>query len=94
MEKLLRYILLANFAAFIAFAIDKQRAQRKSTWRTPEVELWAFALFGGAPGALLAMKVFHHKTHKPAFRIGMPILVVVQIVFIGYCILKGFGYLG
>lgn len=75
----LLYILSVNLGGFIAFFIDKRRSVR-SKWRIPEATLMTFALLGGAPGCLLAMKAFRHKTQKPLFYIGIPAILILQIV--------------
>lgn len=75
------YILGINLIGFILMAIDKSKA-RRSKWRIPEATLFLFAIFGGSLGSLLGMKVFRHKTQKPAFYIGMPLILVIQVVAI------------
>ena len=57
----------ASLLCFLAYWKDKNAAQNNN-WRTPENTLHTFALFGGWPGALLAQKVFHHKTKKQPFQ--------------------------
>ena len=52
---------LVSLVAFFAYGIDKRKA-KKGRWRTKESILLGLGFFGGAPGALLGMKVFHHKT--------------------------------
>ena len=42
--------------------------------------LFTLALIGGSAGALAGMFLFHHKTRKPAFRIGIPLILIAQIV--------------
>lgn len=76
---LLLYILSVNLGGFIAFFIDKKRAVR-SKWRIPEVTLLTIALLGGAIGCYLGMKLFHHKTLKPLFYIGIPVIIALQVV--------------
>jgi uncharacterized membrane protein YsdA (DUF1294 family)/cold shock CspA family protein len=53
--------------AFLAYAIDKNAAQ-KGRWRTKESTLHLFALLGGWPGALLAQNWLRHKTSKTEFK--------------------------
>ncbi len=65
-------LVLAPYALFsvIAFAMyraDKTAAER-GAWRVPEANLHAVALLGGWPGALVARRVFRHKTRKQPFR--------------------------
>ncbi|HIY44905.1 MAG TPA: DUF1294 domain-containing protein [Candidatus Borkfalkia excrementipullorum] len=56
-------ILLAVISAvtFILYGADKGRAKR-GAWRIPEKVLLGFSFFGGAPGGLLGMLAFRHKT--------------------------------
>jgi uncharacterized membrane protein YsdA (DUF1294 family)/cold shock CspA family protein len=53
--------------AFLTYRADKAAAVRGS-WRTSESTLHAIALVGGWPGALVARRVFRHKTTKQPFR--------------------------
>ncbi len=55
------YIALISLAAFIAYGADKRRSV-KSEWRISEKALLLLSLLGGAPGGLLGMKLFRHKT--------------------------------
>ena len=56
---------------------DKRRA-RRGDWRVPERTLFLAALLGGAPGALLGMWAFRHKTRHWYFRFFFPLLAVLQ----------------
>jgi len=47
-------------------------------WRVPEGHLLGLALIGGSPGALLARKVFHHKTRKEPFSTWLQVIAVLQ----------------
>lgn len=71
------YVLLVNAAAFLLFGVDKWKAAHKK-WRIQERVLLGTALLGGAEGALLAMVLFEHKTHKPRFRFGVPAMLVLH----------------
>lgn len=58
------YLALMSITAFILYGMDKSKAKRKK-WRIKENTLIATGFFGGSVGALLAMKLFRHKTkHK------------------------------
>jgi len=83
MEKwiLLGY-LAVNVIVFAMYGIDKYKATHKK-WRIPEATLIGAAVFG-VLGALLGMKVFHHKTKKPKFYITVPVILVVEIVLAVY----------
>ena len=73
------YVLVMGVVTFFVYGADKRKAVR-GQWRIPESVLLAFALAGGSIGALLAMRFFHHKTRKPKFSVGVPIILVLQIV--------------
>jgi uncharacterized membrane protein YsdA (DUF1294 family) len=66
--------LAASVAAFVAYGVDKSAAH-SGRWRTPESTLHLLALLGGWPGALIAQRVFHHKSRKPSFRAGFLLTV-------------------
>lgn len=55
------FLLLMSVIAFCLYGADKRKA-RNNRWRIKEAVLLGFGFFGGAVGALLGMKVFHHKT--------------------------------
>ena len=78
MKLFLIYLVLINLAAFMAFGIDKSRA-RHHAWRIPEKTLFLLAAVGGSIGALLGMFFFRHKTRHLSFRIGLPVILLVQI---------------
>lgn len=77
---LLIYLLLINAAGFLIMLADKQKA-RKKLWRIPEAALLTVALFGGSLGSLIGMRVFHHKTRKPKFYLGIPAILILQAAF-------------
>lgn len=71
-------VLFLNIVVFFIYGIDKFKA-KNNLWRIPEATLLICALFGPL-GALLGMKVWHHKTKKPKFFITVPVILVVEIV--------------
>lgn len=74
-------LLIINAAAFLLMLADKHRA-RKKLWRVPENIFLLFALLGGSVGILAGMYTFRHKTRKPRFYIGVPVILAAQILFI------------
>ena len=77
------YLALINIVLLVLFGRDKAAA-RKGTRRTPETTLLGLAVIGGSLGGLLGMLLFRHKTLKPAFRIGLPLILIVQLLLAGY----------
>ena len=73
------YLILINLAAFALFGLDKRYAKRHK-WRIPEKTLLLAAVLGGAPGAMAGMYLFHHKTRKWPFSIGIPLILVLQVI--------------
>lgn len=73
------YLLLINAAAFLMMGIDKYKA-RKNRWRIPEKTLFLSAILGGSIGAILGMQIFRHKTKHASFVVGMPCILILQIV--------------
>jgi len=58
---------LLSGVAFVMYGADKSAAAQ-GKWRTSESTLHSIALLGGWPGALVARRVFRHKTTKQPFR--------------------------
>ena len=77
------YLLAVNVVTFFMYGIDKWRAKR-SKWRISEATLLLLAVIGGSIGAWLGMKVWHHKTLHKKFRFGVPAIIIIQLLLIGY----------
>lgn len=72
------YLTAVNLAAFFLMGTDKRRA-RRGAWRISEKTLFLPALFGGALGGTLGMRLFRHKTKHGYFRCGFPLLLILQL---------------
>ena len=70
--------LLINIWTALCFWQDKQRATSGER-RIRESDLLGLALIGGSTGALIARKLFRHKTRKQPFSTRLHLIVVVQI---------------
>lgn len=75
---ILGWIICMNVCAAFAFWSDKARAVAGQR-RIPEATLLQLALFGGSPGALVARRVFRHKTRKEPFSTYLLLIVMIQI---------------
>ena len=75
------YLTIINAIAFALMLTDKANA-RKKLWRVPERVLFAAALLGGSVGSLLGMYLARHKTKHPKFVIGIPVILVIQVVLV------------
>lgn len=76
-------LIVINILSFMLYGIDKYKAVNHK-WRIRESVLLAFAAAFGGIGALTGMKFFHHKTQKPKFMYGVPVMAVIQIFFIAF----------
>ena len=83
MKYLLIYLGIINLVGFFAMFLDKQKAKR-GKWRIPEKTLFLLAIIGGSLGTTLGMHVFRHKTKHWYFKLGMPLILIVQIILIIY----------
>lgn len=73
------YLLVINLFAFSLMGIDKYKAKH-DYYRISELFLMSLALCGGSIGILSGMYCFHHKTLKPKFKFGIPLILVLQLI--------------
>lgn len=66
LEILFVYVISGG-VTFLAYAFDKAAAMN-DRWRTRENTLHLLSLAGGWPAALIAQRMFRHKTHKEEFQ--------------------------
>jgi uncharacterized membrane protein YsdA (DUF1294 family)/cold shock CspA family protein len=81
-------MLLASYClfsgvAFLLYGADKSAAEQ-GRWRTTESTLHTIALVGGWPGALVARRVFRHKTTKQPFRTIFWVTVIANCVALAW----------
>jgi len=76
---LILYLFAVNITAFALFGADKRKA-RRNAWRISEKALFLSAVLGGSLGAMIGMRVFHHKTKHWYFVFGIPAILVLQII--------------
>lgn len=80
---LIIYLIIINLFGFLLMGIDKKRAI-KHQWRIKEKTLFLMAIIGGSVGSIIGMLTFHHKTKHKSFMMGMPLIMIVQILLICY----------
>ena len=73
------YLVIINAYAFLLMLMDKQKARQRHR-RIPESTLMTSAVLGGSIGALAGMYCCRHKTKHRKFTIGIPVILVIQLV--------------
>lgn len=72
-------VLIINLLTFCLMGIDKRQAVNGGR-RIPESTLLFWGFMMGGPGLLLGSLVFHHKTKKWKFRLGIPAAIIVNVL--------------
>ena len=65
------YIVIINIIGFLAMYI-------------PENTLFIITAIGGGIGTIAGMYLFRHKTKKWTFKIGLPVLLILDILIVLY----------
>jgi uncharacterized membrane protein YsdA (DUF1294 family) len=73
------YLILMNAIGLLVMGVDKAKA-KKHVWRIPERTLFLVSVLGGSVGTWAGMYLFRHKTRHWYFVIGMPAILLVQVV--------------
>ncbi len=82
-EYFMLYFLSINLIGLFIMKIDKQKAIERQ-YRISEKTLWTIAVIGGAIGATIGMNLFRHKTKHLSFKVGFPILAILDIILLIY----------
>ena len=80
---ILVYLVIINIVGLLSMLIDKRLAI-ENKWRIPEKTLFLIAILGGSIGSIIGMNTFRHKTKHWYFVMGMPTILIVQIVLMSY----------
>lgn len=77
------WFIFINAVGYVVMSDDKSRARARRD-RIPEKTLFLLAAAGGALGIWLAMYRKRHKTKHASFRIGIPLLLVLNFFLYAY----------
>lgn len=77
------YFIIINIISFILMFLDKRRAI-KNKWRISENTLMIVSILGGSIGGILGMYTFRHKTKHLKFKVGIPIILIIQLLILSY----------
>lgn len=67
----------------IAVTIFDKLSAKRSGQRIPEFTLLLIAVLGAALPMYITMRLIHHKTRHKKFMIGLPLIFVLQLTFVG-----------
>lgn len=74
-------IVIINIISFAVMAYDKHKAvHNKNNERISEGSILFLAILFGGMGVYLAMFIFRHKTRKWYFQLGVPLLIIQNII--------------
>ena len=77
------YFIIINIISLILMFLDKRRAI-KNKWRISENTLMLVSILGGSIGGILGMYTFRHKTKHIKFKVGIPIILIIQLLILSY----------
>lgn len=81
---LLCYFVIISAISAIVTIIDKLKAAR-GAWRVPERTLLILAAIGGSAAMYITMLLIRHKTKHIKFMLGIPIIMLFQVILILWC---------
>ena len=84
---LIAVVVIMNLICFFLMKYDKQCARQRKR-RVPENVLFLSAGLFGALGGVLAMNIYNHKTNHWNFKTFFPLMLIIQVVLIGFIIVK------
>ncbi len=77
------YLIVINILGFLVMGLDKHKAKMAER-RIPENTLFTFTVLGGGVGTIAGMYAFRHKTKKMKFKVGMPLVLILEILIFVY----------
>ena len=83
MKAIALYISLINLIAAATALYDKHLAINKQ-WRIAERTLFLVAILGGSAAMLITMKIVRHKTQHLRFMLGLPVILLLQVILVLY----------
>lgn len=81
---LIWFVIISLVTASVT-AADKMFAKKKMR-RIPEATLFSLAILGGATAEYITMKLVRHKTRHKSFMLGLPAIIILQLIAAVYII--------
>ena len=80
-------VIISNLFCFLLMRYDKQCARQRKR-RVSERALFISAGCFGALGGVLAINLLHHKTRHWDFKTFFPLMLIVQVLILGFVAYK------
>lgn len=78
---LIIHLCIISLISIFATVSDKIKAKR-GKWRIPEAVLMLLSVLGGSFAMYLTMQLIRHKTKHKKFMVGIPIIMVFQLILL------------
>ena len=78
------YLGIISFISMVVCMYDKFAAKHNPRHRTRERTLLLLSALGGSVAMLLTMLLIRHKTRHVKFMLGIPVILILQIVAVYY----------
>lgn len=75
------YLIVINLVGILSMYLDKYFA-KNNMYRISEKNLFLIAIIGGSIGSIIGMYKFRHKTKHKQFTIGLPSILIFQILLL------------
>lgn len=84
---LLTYLILISLISIVVTVVDKINAIR-SKRRVSEKALFILSALGGSIAMYITMLIIRHKTRKLKFMLGIPLVILLQLCFALFIVVK------
>lgn len=80
------YIAVISAISAAVCIADKHNSKIKGRRRVPEKTLLLLSALGGSAAMFTVMLLIRHKTKKPKFMIGIPVIIILQYALLMFVI--------
>ena len=92
MDYILIYFAVISVITAIVTFYDKKAAKNRPEHRVPEKVLFLLAILGGSLAEYLTMLKIRHKTKHKRFMIGLPIIILLQVIGVWLILIQEFNF--
>ena len=92
MEYILIYFAVISVITAIVTFYDKKAAKNQPEHRVPEKVLFLLAILGGSLAEYLTMLKIRHTTKHKRFMIGLPIIILLQVISVWLILIQEFNF--